>query len=72
MTDTITVKEHRLQWSPGKIANYVPSYVQYLYDYYISALRVFTFKIFYIVLVLIGKYNLVAFGCSVGFAKAKY
>jgi hypothetical protein len=64
MTDTITVKEHRLQWSPGKIANHVPSYVQYLYDYYISALRVFTFKIFYIVLVFIG--------CSVGFAKAKY
>ena len=72
MTDTITVKEHRLQWSPGKIANYVPSYVQYVYDYYISALRVFTFKIFYIVLVFIGKYKLVAFGCSVGFAKAKY
>jgi len=53
MTDTITVKEHRLQWSPGKIANYVEFYIQYLYAYYISGLS--THFILYI-LVFIGKY----------------
>jgi hypothetical protein len=67
MTDTITVKEHRLQWSPGKITNYVDSYVQYLYAYYISPLRVFRhilYCIYIYKLVFIGKYKL--------FAKAKY
>jgi hypothetical protein len=65
MTDTITVKEHRLQWSPGKITNYVDSYVQYLYAYYISPLRVFRHILYCIYkLVFIGKYKL--------FAKAKY
>jgi hypothetical protein len=54
MTDTITIKEHRLQWFPSKIANYASSYVQYFYAYYISALPVVTFNTFYIVLVFIG------------------